>query len=75
MPLEQMYPNIDRWVYEHGGWIEIGYDEESPLTSFVRALSYSEMWWEGKDSYESLEEALQDLDAGLEGVLKEIYRE
>jgi hypothetical protein len=31
------------------------------------------MLWFGKDSYESLDEALQDLDAGLAVVLKEIY--
>ncbi|MBE9039346.1 hypothetical protein IQ235_00865 [Oscillatoriales cyanobacterium LEGE 11467] len=58
MSLEKMYPHVDRWVYEHGGRIEIGYDEESPLTSFVRAGDCGGMWWEGKDSYESLEEVL-----------------
>jgi hypothetical protein len=38
--LEQMYPNIARWVYEHEGWIEIGDRTESPLTSFVRARNF-----------------------------------
>jgi hypothetical protein len=36
--LEQMYPNITRWVYEHEGWIEIGDRVKSPLTSFVRSI-------------------------------------
>lgn len=70
---EKTYPNIARWVDEHEGWIEIGYDVDSPLTSFVRALDCGGMPWEGKDSYDSLDEAMQDLDAGLEAVLKDIY--
>lgn len=73
--LEKIYPNITRWVDEHEGWIEIGYDVDSPLNSFVRALDCGGMPWEGKDSYDSLDEALQDLDAGLEAVLKDIYGE
>lgn len=73
--LEKIYPNIARWVDEHEGWIEIGYDVDSPLNSFVRALDCGGMLWEGKDSYDSLDEAMQDLDAGLEAVLKDIYRE
>ena len=146
---EKTYPNIGRWVDEHEGWIEIGYDRlrrkeegrwkredvkkrvfqkiflpsdperiqapsfqdgeglggvqapskhgtffllpssiflrgdaDSPLSSFVRALVRTRaghdcggMLWEGKDSYDSLDEALQDLNAGLEAVLKEIYGE
>ena len=72
---EKIYPNIARWVDEHEGWIEIGYDVDSPLNSFVRALDCGGMLWEGKDSYDSLDEALQDLDAGLEAVLKDIYGE
>ena len=72
---ENIYPNIARWVDEHEVWIEIGYDVDSPLNSFVRALDCGGMLWEGKDSYDSLDEALQDLDAGLEAVLKDIYGE
>ena len=71
--LERMYPNIDRWVYEHQGWIEIGYDIESPLTSFIRALDCGGTMVEGKDEYDTLEEALQDIDLEIEAVLKEIY--
>ncbi|MBD0264705.1 MAG: hypothetical protein ICV78_18880 [Tolypothrix sp. Co-bin9] len=70
---EKTYPNIAYWVDEHEGWIEIGYDVDSPLSSFVRALDCGGMLWEGKESYESLDVALQDLNAGLEAVLKDIY--
>jgi hypothetical protein len=70
---EKTYPNIAYWVEEHEGWIEIGYDVDSPLNSFIRAIDSGGMLWEGKESYESLDAALQDLNAGLEAVLKEIY--
>ncbi len=33
---EKSYPNIARWVNEHEGLIEIGYDVNSPLNSFIR---------------------------------------
>ena len=72
---EKTYPNIARWVYEHEGWIEIGYDVDSPINSFVRAVDCGGMFWNGKDSYDSLDEALQDLNAGIEALLKEIYGE
>jgi hypothetical protein len=73
--IEDTYPNIARWVNEHEGWIEIGYDLDSPLSSFVRALDSGGMLWQGKDSYGSLDEALQELDSGLAQVLQEIYGE
>ena len=60
--LEETYPNIARWV-EAYGWIEIGQDDYSP--SFVRALDVGGMVWEGSDSYETLDEAMQALEAGL----------
>ncbi|MEO0686749.1 MAG: hypothetical protein AAFY76_17335 [Cyanobacteria bacterium J06649_11] len=72
---EKTYPNITRWVDEHEGWIEIGYDEDSPLSSFIRALDCGGTLWEGKDSYETIDEALQDLNAGLVAVFKDIYGE
>ena len=72
---EDTYPNIARWVNEHEGWIEIGYDLDSPLSSFIRALDSGGMLWQGKDSYGSLDEALQELDSALAQVLQEIYGE
>ena len=57
MASEDTYPHIAEWVQDHG-WIEIGQDEHS--TSFVRALDIGGLVWEG-----SLDEAFQDLEAGL----------
>ena len=70
---EDIYPNIARWVNEHEGWIEVGYDIDSPLNSFIRALDAGGMPWKGKDSYDSLDEAFQELDSALAKVLQEIY--
>lgn len=59
---EETYPIITWWVKEHG-WIEIGQDEAS--RSFARALDEGGMVWEGKERYATLDEAWQDLEAGL----------
>ena len=75
LSFEKIYPNIARWIDEHGGLIEIGHNEDSPLTSFIRALDSGGMYWQGKDSYPSLDTAFQDLDAGLEAVLMDLYGE
>lgn len=72
---EDQYPNIARWVYEHEGRIEIGDDPDGPLTSFVRAVNMGGMPWEGEDEYESLDDALLDLEAGVQECLREIYEE
>lgn len=62
------YPNIAAWVQD--GWTEVGRDDYS--RSFVRALDIGGMIWEGAEEYASLEEALQDLDAGIAAWLEEI---
>ena len=59
---EAAYPNITGWV-EAYGWIEIGQDDESG--SFIRALDEGGLVWEGNDNYETLDEALQALEAAL----------
>ena len=69
------YPNIARWVNEHQGWIEVGYDLDGPLTSFVRALDMGGMPWEGEDNYASLDEAFRDLDVNIGAYLEELYGE
>ena len=55
------YPTIARWVIEYG-WIEIGQDDMS--RSFVRALDEGGLVWEGQEDYATLDNALQDLEAG-----------
>jgi hypothetical protein len=72
-PFEDKYPNIDRWVNEHEGLIEVGYDVNSPLNSFMRAFDQGGMYWESQSSYSSLDEAFQDLDDALAEVLRDIY--
>jgi len=52
------------------GWIEVGYDEDSPLTSFIRAVNVGGMVWEGKDKYDSFEDAFGELNAFLESWLQ-----
>lgn len=70
---EDKYPSITRWVYEHQGIIEIGNDPDGPLTSFVRAIDMGGMPWEGEDEYESLDDALLDLETGVRVYLRELY--
>jgi hypothetical protein len=72
---EDKYPNIARWVFEHEGRIEIGWHRDFPLTSFVRATDMGGMPWEGEDEYESLDDALLDLEAGVQECLREIHGE
>jgi hypothetical protein len=60
--LDTTYPTVARWVQEYG-WIEIGQDEMS--RSFIRAIDEGDMVWEGKAHYPTLDDALQDLEAGL----------
>jgi hypothetical protein len=59
---EITYPNITHWVEIHG-WIEIGADEYS--TSLVRVLDGGGMIWESEDDYDSLDAALQAVDAAI----------
>jgi hypothetical protein len=64
---EGTYPNITRWLTH--GWIEIGEVEYSE--SFIRALDEGGMVWEGEESYQTIDQALQDLEAGLEEIIKD----
>ena len=65
---EEEYPIIHYFV-ETTGWIEIGLHEI--LSAFVRAYDEGGTVYEGKDSYSSMAEALQDLNAGIQAYLDE----
>ena len=67
-PFEEVCPNIARWVTTYG-WIEIGQDDYS--SSFVRVLDEGDIVWEGSDDYETLDEAMQALEAGLAEWMKQ----
>lgn len=66
--IEEKYPIIHRFV-EEIGWIEIGQHEM--ISAFVRAYDLGGTVYEGKDSYPSMEAALQDLEAGIKAYLEE----
>lgn len=53
------YPIISRFVFERG-WIEAGSDEYS--SSFTRALDLGGLVWEGEQFYDTLDDALADLE-------------
>lgn len=63
------YLNINRFVSERV-WIEIGSDKYS--MSFIRALDPGGLVWEGEQFYDSLDDALADLERGLAQWLKEV---
>lgn len=59
---EDRYPSLADWIIG-GGWIEIGYEENSG--SFIRALDEGGMVWEGKRKYPSIDAALKDAETGV----------
>ena len=65
---EETYPTITAWVKEHG-WIEIGEDDYS--SSFVRGLEIGGLIWESSENYETMDEALQMLEAELRKWMEE----
>ena len=70
---EKLYPHIASFV-DTMGWIEVGHDYDSPLTSLIRALDQGGMVWEGQDSYTTLDEAFQDLEHALAELFHEEKR-
>ena len=65
--LEPVFPNITRWVKDFG-IVEIGYDPNTD--SFIRAIDDGGGVWTGKPRYETLDDALMDLEAGIKAALK-----
>ena len=60
--LQQVYPTIARWASGYG-WVEFGIDGRD--RPFVRALDEGGTVWEGEGRYETLDEALGAMEAGL----------
>ena len=58
------YPTIAAFVTTIG-WVELGHDDNSRLTSFIRALDPGGIVWEGNDDYTTVDEVLHDLENGL----------
>jgi len=65
---EAAFPNITLWVKECG-IAEIGYDPNTE--SFVRAIDEGGMVWSGESQHTTLDDAFQDLEAGLGQILVE----
>jgi hypothetical protein len=65
---EANYPAITRWIKEFGQ-IEIG--GASFADFFVKAVDRDGIQWGGKREYTSIDEALKDLERGIERSLKE----
>jgi hypothetical protein len=63
---EGAFPNITIWVQDCGT-VEIGNDPNT--SSFVRAIDEGGTVWSGANHYENLDDALQDLEAGLGQIL------
>jgi hypothetical protein len=59
--MEEKYPNISRWV--DGRILEIGYESETD--SFIRAIDEGGTVFEGKSSYKTLDDALDDAEKAI----------
>jgi hypothetical protein len=60
--IDRRFPHTAAWIREYG-WIEVGPTEHSP--SLVRAFEGTGLVWEGAEEYDSLDAALEALEAGL----------
>ena len=56
--LEKHYPRLAAWVLD--GWLEVGYSDGTD--SFIRLLDEGGTVWEGKNSYPTLDAALEDAE-------------
>src|SRR4051794_15006857 len=65
---ESDYPAITRWIKESGR-VEIG--GASFADSFVKAVNRDGLLWGGEREYTTIDEALKDLETGIEKSLEE----
>ena len=65
---EADYPTITRWIKE-SGHIEIG--GASFADPFIKAVNRDGILWGGKKEYTTIDEALKDLETGIETSLEE----
>lgn len=66
--LSNAYPIIARWASGYG-WVEFGIDGlDQP---FVRAVDEGGTAWEGEGPYETLDQALDDMEEGLARFMEE----
>jgi hypothetical protein len=66
--LQQVYPTIARWASGYG-WVEFGIDGRD--RPFVRAEDEGGTVWEGEGKYETLDESLKAMEAGLKEFMDE----
>jgi KTSC domain len=71
MKLEEQYPNIWNWVSNHGT-ITIGHDDDFPQ-GFLVVNNPGGTCWESEEdiNYDSLEQALDDLEANIKAYCEE----
>ncbi len=72
---EDRYPIISRWVNRENGIIEIGWRDDGYSSGFVRAYEQGGIFWEGEDEYDSIDDALLDLESGVQICMREIHGE
>ncbi len=65
---EDKYPKLSSWI-ENRDWLEIGYTEMS--RSFIRVLDEGGMVWERKAEYQTIDDALEDAERGIQRWLGE----
>jgi hypothetical protein len=66
--LVSVYPTIARWASGYG-WVEFGIDGQD--RPFVRAEDEGGTVWEGGGPYETLDQALSDMEEGLARFMEE----
>lgn len=67
-PLASAYPTIARWASGYG-WVEFGIDGLDRPSA--RAVDEGGTVWEGEGPYESLDQALDDMEEGLARFMEE----